>query len=112
MSFLKFSLVLANRFISIHVSMSPNIVGVRLPLSSSGSMASKKVGSKVINGSAFGVGVERLSTSLSIYEVTKLIIDKDIKLKWQEVNDTFASTFGEDLEDHQAYVKIHKSDLH
>ena len=50
--------------------------------------------------------------SLSIYEDTKLILEKDIKLKWKEVNDAFPSTFGEDLEDHQVYVNIHKSDLY
>ena len=61
-------------------------------------MASKRAGSKDINGSATGASVERVSISLSIYENTKLIVDKDLKLKWQEVNDAFAGTFGEDLE--------------
>ena len=75
-------------------------------------MASKRVGSKDTDGSATRVVVEGVSTSLSIYEDTKLIVDKDIKLKWQEVNDAFARTFGEDLEDHQVYVNIHKSGLY
>ena len=46
---------------------------------------------------------------LLIYEDNKLIIDKDIKLKQKEVNDAFSGTFGEDLEDHQFYVNIQKS---
>lgn len=62
-------------------------------------MAFKRVRSKDTNGSAIGAVVERVSTSLSIYEDTKLIVDKDIKLKWKEVNDAFVGTFGEDLED-------------
>ena len=41
-------------------------------------MVSKRVGSKDIDGSATGAAVERMSTSLSIYEDIKLIIDKDI----------------------------------
>lgn len=99
MLFLKFSLVLADRFISMHVSMSPYLVGVRPPLSSSGSMASKRAGSKDTDGSATRTKIEWVSTSFLIYEDTKLIVDKDIKLKWQEVNDAFAGTFWEDLKD-------------
>ncbi len=53
-----------------------------------------------------------MSTILSIYEDTKLIVDKDIKMKWQEVNDAFAGTFGEDLKGRQVYVNIHKSNLY
>jgi len=49
---------------------------------------------------------------MPIYKDTKLYLDKDIKMKWQEVNETFASTFGEGLEDSQVYVNIHKSDLY
>jgi len=81
MSSLKFALVLANRFLAMHVTMSPDLVRVHLPLNSSRSMASMRAGSKDTNGSATGVGVERVFTSLPIYEDTKLIIDKDIKLK-------------------------------
>lgn len=47
-----------------------------------------------------------------IYEGTKLYLDKDIKLNWKEVNETFIGTSGEDLEDRQVYVRIHKSDLY
>ena len=53
-----------------------------------------------------------MSTCLPIYEDTKLFLDKDIKLKWQEVNEAFAGTFREDLEDFQVYVNIHKSGLY
>ena len=53
-----------------------------------------------------------MSSNLLIYEDKKLYLDKDIKMKWQEVNETFTCTFGEDLEDHQVYVNIHKSNLY
>lgn len=45
-------------------------------------MTSKRAGSKYIDTSVTGVVVERVSASLPIYEDTKLILDKDIKLKW------------------------------
>lgn len=66
---------------------------------SSVSMASKRKRSQDTNGNAVGATVERVSSSLSIYEDKKLYLNKDIKLKRQEVNETFAGTFGEDLED-------------
>ena len=44
-----------------------------------------------------GMQLEQVSSSLTIYEDTKLYLDKDIKLKWQEVNETFAGTFGENV---------------
>ena len=50
--------------------------------------------------------------SLPIYEGTKLIVDKDIKLKWQDINDSFLGTFEEDLEDWRVYVNIRKSSLY
>lgn len=53
-----------------------------------------------------------MSTSLAIYEETKIIVDKDIKLKWKEVNDEFVGTFGEYLEDRWVYVNIHMSGLY
>lgn len=58
MLFLKFSLVLADRFLAMHVAMSPDLVGVLLPLNSSGSMASKRAGSKDTEGSATRAAVE------------------------------------------------------
>lgn len=112
MSFLKFSLVFVDTFLAMHVALSPDLAGVRPPLSSLGSIASKRLGSKDTNESATGEIAEQVSTSLPIYEDTKLIVDKDIKLKWQEVNYAFADTFGEDLEHHQIYVNIHKSELY
>jgi len=75
-------------------------------------MASKREGSKDINGSATGAAVKRVSTSLLIYEDTKMIVDKDINMKWKEVNDSFAGPFGEDLEYRQVYVNKHKFDLY
>ena len=92
--------------------MSPNAVGVHPSLIISGSMASKRSESKDIVESATGDAVEQASMSFPIYEDTKLIVDKDIKLKWQEVNDAFVGTFGEDLEDFQVYANIHKSGLY
>jgi len=49
---------------------------------------------------------------MSICEDTKLYLDKNIKLKRQEVNETFVGSFGEDLEDCQVNVNIHKSNLY
>lgn len=62
-------------------------------------MASKRIGSQDTNGIAAGAVAEQVSSGFPIYEDTKLYLDKDIKLKWQEVNETFIGTFGEDLED-------------
>jgi len=112
MSSLKFDLVLIDRFLPMHVAMSLDIAGVHPSLSSSWSMASNRVRSKDTDRSTTRVVVKWVSTSFPIYEDTKLIIDKDIKMKWHEVNDAFSSTFGEDLEDCQVYVNIHKSILY
>ena len=76
------------------------------------SMASKREGSQDTDGVAAGTTVEHVSSRMPIYEDAKLYLDKDIKLKWQEVNETFAGTFGEHLEDRQVYVNIHKSGLY
>ena len=75
-------------------------------------MASKRTGFQDTNGIVARAVIEYVSSILPIYEDTKLYLDKDIKLKWQEVNETFAGTFGEDLENHWVYVNIHKSDLY
>jgi len=99
MSFLKFYFVLADIFLAMHVVMSLDLAGVCLPLNSSGSMVSKRARSNDTDGSATGEAVERVCTSLPIYEDTRLIVDKDIKLKWKKVNDAFSGTFGEDIED-------------
>lgn len=50
--------------------------------------------------------------SLVIYKDTKLIVDKDIKLKWKDINDAFSITTEEDLEDRTVDVNIHKSSLY
>jgi len=104
MPFLNISLVFTDRFLAMHVTLSPYLVAICLPLSS--------LGSNDTDRSATGATVERVSTSLPIYEDTKLIVGKEIKLKWKEVNDAFVGTFWEDLEDCQVYVKIHKSGLY
>lgn len=75
-------------------------------------MVSKRAWSEDTNGSATRIVVEQVSASLPIYEYTKLIIDKDIKMEGLEVNDAFVGTYGENLEDYQVYVNIHKSNLY
>lgn len=112
MSFLKLDLVLVDRFLAMHAAMSPGLGGVCLPLSSLGSMAFERSGSKDTNRNETRAAAEWVSTSLLIYEDTKKIVDKDINQKWQEVNDAFSGTFGEDLEDREVYVNIHKSGLY
>jgi len=47
-----------------------------------------------------------------IYEDTKLFIGKEIKMKWQDINDTFSSIFEVNVEDCRVYVNIHKSRLY
>jgi len=112
MSVLMFDLVLTDRFLTMHVIMSLDITGVCPSLNSSISMASKRAGSKDTDKSEIGEAVERMSMSLPIYEDTKMIVEKYIKMKWQEVNDAFSGTFGEYLEDRKVYVNIHKSGLY
>lgn len=96
----------------MHVVISPGIVGVRPSLSSSGSMASKTTGSKDTKESTTRDVVEQVSISFPIYEDTKLLVDKYIKMKWQDINDEFSGTFGKDLGEHRVYVNIHKSVLY
>lgn len=64
------------------------------------------------DGNAPRVTVERASSSLLIYEDTMLYIDKEIKLKWQEVNETFFGTFEEGLEQYEVYMNIDKYDMY
>ena len=75
-------------------------------------MASKRTGSQDTDDITTGAVAEQVSSGLPIYEDTKLYRDKDIKIKWQEVNETFTGTFWEDLEDLQVYVNIHKFGLY
>jgi len=91
MSFLEFALVFADRFLSMHVALSLDLSGVNPPFSGTGPMASKRARSKDIERSATGAVVEQVSTCLPIYEDTKLFLDKDINLKWKEVNEAFTS---------------------
>jgi len=112
MLFLKFALVFTGIFLAMHVALSLVLTSFHLPLRSSGSMASKRARSKNTNGSAIGVAIERVSASLPIYQDSKVIVDKNINLKWQEINDEFVGTFGDDLRDYQVYMNIHKSGLY
>jgi len=100
--------------------MSPGIAGVHPSLNSTGTVASKRAGLKDTIGSATGETVEQVSMSFPVYEDTKLFIERDIMMKWQEINDTFSGTFEEDLEDvgsmststNLAYTKLHASISH
>lgn len=96
----------------MNVGMSLGIESVRLSLINSGSMPPKREGLKDTDGSTTGDAIEQVSMSLLIYEDTKLLVDKDVKLKWQDINDTFLGTFGQDPEDRRVYVNIHKSGLY
>lgn len=92
--------------------MSPSITGVHQSLSSTCTMASKRAGSKDTIKSTIGDVVEQVSMSLPIYEDIKLFIEKEIKIKWQDINDIFLGTFEENMEDCRVYVNIHKSGLY
>lgn len=75
-------------------------------------MTSKRRGSQDTDGNAAGAIVEKVSSTLPIYEDTKLYLDNVIKLKWQEVNERFSGTFWEYLEEFQLYMNIHKFGLY
>jgi len=79
---------------------------------SSVSLSSKRIGSQDTDGVAAGAVVGQGSSTLSIYEDTMLYLEKDIKLKWKEVNETFAGSFGEYLEYCWVYMNIQKSALY
>jgi len=75
-------------------------------------MASKRARSKNTVGSETRDAIEQMSMGLPVYKDTKLVIDRDIKMKWQDINNTFSGTFEEDLENRSVYVNIHKSGLY
>jgi len=75
-------------------------------------MDSKRSESKDTIESATRDMVEQVSMSLLVYEDTNMFLDKDIKVKWQDINDIFSGTFEENLEDRRVYVNIHKSSLY
>ena len=52
-------------------------------------MASKRAASKDTVGSETRDAVEQVSMGLPVYEDTKLVIDRNIKMKWKDINDTF-----------------------
>lgn len=73
--------------------MSSFIVGFFPCLCSIGTMTSKRAGSKDTVGDETRDVVEHVSMVLPIYEDTKIFIDRDIKMKWNDTNDTFLATF-------------------
>ncbi len=75
-------------------------------------MASKRAGSKEIVESSTRDVVEQVTMSLPIYANTHIVIEKDIKITWQDINTVFGRNFEENLEDLHAYVNIHKSRLY
>lgn len=93
------------------VVISLGITGVHPSPSSSSSMASNREGSKDTIENAIGDAVEQGFMSFPIYEDTKFFIDKEIKMKWKDINNTFSGTFEENLEDRRVYVNIHKSSV-
>ena len=72
-------------------------------------MASRRDGSKDTVERSTGDVVEQLSMSLPIYTNTHQFIDKYINITWKYINNTFTSSFEENMEDQHVYVNIHKS---
>ena len=64
--------------------MSPGITSVHLPLSSIGTMAFRESRVEDTIHSTLGDAVDQGSMNLPIYEDIKLLMDKDIKMKWQQ----------------------------
>ena len=81
------------------VDLSPGIRGVHQSLISTCTMASKRAGSKVTIKSVTRDVVKQVSMRLLIYEDMKMFIDKEIKMKWQEINEIFSCTFDDNMED-------------
>lgn len=46
-----------------------------------------------------------------MYTNTHLFIQKDIKITWKDITNTFSGTFKENMDDWQVYVNIHKLGL-
>lgn len=81
-------------------------------LSSTGIIISKCVGLKDTIERITGDVVEKVPMKPPIYADVQLFIEKDMKITWEEINDIFAGSFKEDLEDRQVYVNIHKSAMY
>lgn len=62
-----------------------------------GIMASKRAGSKYTVESSNRDMVEQGSMSFPVYTDTHMFIDKDIKITWKDINNTFSSNFEENL---------------
>lgn len=94
------------------VALSPSITGVHESLNSTGTMASKRVGLKDTIESTTEDMVKKMSMGLLMYEETRLLIDKENKIIWEDINHIFLGTFEENLEDRRVYVNIHKPRLY
>lgn len=73
----------------MRVSLSTAIIVVCPSLSSTNIMVSNRSRSNDTIESETGDVVEQVSMILPFYEDTKLFIDKEIKMKWQDINDNF-----------------------
>lgn len=90
------------------VSLSLGITRVHQSLSNTSKMASKRVGLKDTIESTTKYVVKQTSKSLSIYEDTELFIEKEVKMKWKDINDILLGTSEENLEDRRVNINIHK----
>ena len=93
-------------------ALSPDTSVVEKSLNITCIMVSKRVGSKDIVESNIGDVVEHVPMNLPIYADTKLFIENDMKITWQEIKDIFAYNFKEYFEYRQVYVNIHKLGLY
>ena len=78
-------------------------------------MASKREGSKETIESTTGYVFEKVYMSFLIYEDTTLFIDKEINIKWKDVNDIFLGIFEDNLEDAESmstYIGLACTRLH
>lgn len=80
------------------IALSLGIISVHHTLSSTSTMASKRTGLKDTIDSTTGDVVDQVSMSFPIYKDTKLFIDNEIKITWQNINNIFSGTFKNNLE--------------
>lgn len=75
-------------------------------------MVSKRVSWKDTVESSTGEAIEQVLVNFLVYAYTQMFIEKDMKLKWDDIKDIFVEDFKEDLEDSHVYINIHWSCLH
>lgn len=75
---------LTDKFLGMSVAMSPGIIGVRLSLISTSTMASGRTESNIFK-SAIGDVVSQVSMNLPIHEEIELFMDKDIKINGNNI---------------------------